>query len=447
MLSIPIVIVSFNRPDYLDATLRSLAAQRGVDLSRSRIFLFQDGATNPYSGISYCDEATIATNVTLFRQILPHGIAIPASRNLGIALNFDRAERFVFEELGVSAAIFLEDDLALGPYYLKTLLGMIGLALGDERVGYVAAYGNHRASVAEQLRDPRALTLMGHNWGFGLTRRQWLRQKPYVDQYLDILRGADYRRRDHDRIIDLFHSWGLGVPGTSQDIAKSHAVILTNAAKVNTFACFGRYIGEHGVHFAPDQFAQMGFGETFVVQDDIFEAVPPSQDVLTRFIDIARHSAMVEAVRRSRPPAPKRMPATPPAPDSTEAAELVERLRACSLQGKFDEAAQLCALGLSTFPAYRDRFGHPAFLKESVRLALDRGDVEQADIWSIELGARIGPRDPCVHILKGRYYFRIGDIAGVRREAQAVLALVAEHQEAHTWLARLDRLEQPSTGR
>ena len=298
MPSIPIVLLAFNRPDYLTAVLSSLVQQVGVDVSKRDVFLFQDGAVNPFSALTHCDPAAPAANVEIFKRFLPHGTPMLAPHNLGIALNFDRAERFVFEELGVDAAIFLEDDLVLGPYYLKTLEQLIGLALANERIAHVAAYGNHKASAEEQLRHRSALTLMGHIWAVGLTRRQWLRQKRYVDQYLDIVRTADYRRRDNDRIVDLFHSWGLGAPGTSQDIAKTHAAILAGTVKVNTYACFGHYVGETGSHFNPDLFARMGFSGTAVMQHDIFELVPPDDALLTRFLDLAHRSAMVEAVTK-----------------------------------------------------------------------------------------------------------------------------------------------------
>jgi hypothetical protein len=298
MPAIPIVILAFNRPEYLTAVLSSLVQQASVDLSKRDVFLFQDGAVNPFSSLTHCDPAAPAANVEIFKKFIPHGTPMLAPHNLGIALNFDRAERFVFEEFGADAAIFLEDDLVLGPYYLKTLEQLIGLALANERIAYVAAYGNHKAAAEEQLRQRSALTLLGHIWGAGLTRRQWLRQKQYVDQYLDIVRTADYRRRDHDRIIDLFHSWGLGVPGTSQDIAKTHAAILCGTVKVNTYACFGHYIGESGSHFNPAMFERMGFVGTAVMQEDIFGLVPPDDAVLTRFLDVARRSAMVEAVTK-----------------------------------------------------------------------------------------------------------------------------------------------------
>ncbi len=135
----PVVVIAFDRSDYLRLTLESLVAQVGAEVERRPIYLFQDGAVNDFSGRQHCDPATVAANVAIFQSIIPHGTAMPAPANLGVARNFQRAENFVFQELQSEAAIFLEDDLVLGPYYLKTLAKLIGLALGDDRIGYVAA--------------------------------------------------------------------------------------------------------------------------------------------------------------------------------------------------------------------------------------------------------------------------------------------------------------------
>ena len=290
----PILILSFDRTDYLRQTLESLAAQ--PDIANRQIFLFQDGATNIFSRRECCDRGIPDWHSKMARDIIPHIIPMVSQINLGIALNFDRAERFVFGKIGcqADAAMFFEDDYVLGPHYLAMLDQMLDLAARDERIGYVTAQGIKNATEAQQRQHCHATQPMSHNWAFGLTRRQWLRQRPWVSQYLDIVRNVDYLHRDHMRIADLFHSWGLGVPGTSQDIAKSHACLLSGAAKVNTYACFGRYIGARGVHFTEDQFTQSGYGSNFIYPK-VVSVTPPSSGMLMSWRDIARQSGMAVA--------------------------------------------------------------------------------------------------------------------------------------------------------
>src|ERR1700674_3663882 len=43
---------------------------------------------------------------------------IATKGNIGIALNYERAENYMFKALGRPYALFLEDDLVLSPQYL-----------------------------------------------------------------------------------------------------------------------------------------------------------------------------------------------------------------------------------------------------------------------------------------------------------------------------------------
>ena len=158
----PIAILSFNRPDYLVQVLDSLKAQPD-GLQGREIALFQDGPISPSTGRAQCDPEDCKRNIELFRTRFPHGRVFDSKTNLGIALNIDRAERFVFETLGAEAGMFFEDDMVLSPFYLTVLERLIDLAKADERIGYVAAFGNFQATRDRQLpniRDVRPLHLL-----------------------------------------------------------------------------------------------------------------------------------------------------------------------------------------------------------------------------------------------------------------------------------------------
>ncbi len=270
--------------------------------------------------------------------------------------------------------------------------------------------------------------LLGHNWAFALTRRQWLRQKPYVDQYMDIVGTSDYRGRDHARIVQLFHSWGLGAPGTSQDIAKTHAAVLTQTAKINTFACFGHYIGKQGLHFDPEQFKKMGFGDTAVMDEDIFELVPPSDEQLKKILDLSRASAMHEntAIPGFSTPSDTDRPAA--------ARALLTEMLALRQAGRLSEAEAQCSVGMSRYPEYRDQYGHPAFLKEALRLTLMLRLRDRAVRLGEELQRQVRPTDPCVPLLFGRHARMTGDFVGARQCAFEVLQLDPKNPEAAKWL-------------
>ncbi len=207
-------------------------------------------------------------------------------------MNFDRAKRMVFETLKADAAIFLDDDMTLGRDYLAALDTLTGWAPDDLRMGFVTAYGKHKLTLEQQQANRLKMCMMSQNWAFATTRQQWLAQRPFVLQFLDLVSGGDYPGRPHGKIADLFQSWGLGFPGTSQDIATSHAAIQTGASKVSTVACFDRYIGAKGVHLTPEQCAAQGYETSWVV-DEPPDLEPPSIDELATCLRTARRSAMV----------------------------------------------------------------------------------------------------------------------------------------------------------
>src|SRR5579864_8501569 len=103
----PIAVMSFNRPDLLTTVLKSLKNQT-IGIDESRVYLFQDGAQSRFTP-AHVDESLQHECVRRFREIFPNGRALQSPVNLGIALNFDRAERLFFEEFEAEVGLFFED--------------------------------------------------------------------------------------------------------------------------------------------------------------------------------------------------------------------------------------------------------------------------------------------------------------------------------------------------
>ena len=293
MIDRPIAVISYNRPDLLERFLASLK-QQTVAVDPARVALFQDHG-DP------AEEDCVA----VFRAVFPEGKVFQAEQNLGVALNIDRAERHVFETLGAEVAYFFEDDLILGPHYLEALGQLVDFALTEERVGYVAAYGNHRATADEQAERFRDIVPMDHIWGFALLRRQWERQKPIIEPYLDIIRQRPYRERDQEAIKEYYRSLGYPSIVTSQDGAKHVASLVLGTIRLMSFACFAKYEGSEGLHMNPELFKQLGYSDMTV-----FEGAPdfalPSSEQLDQWIERLRGDMLAEAKRReaTRTPAP-----------------------------------------------------------------------------------------------------------------------------------------------
>ena len=277
----PIVVLSFNRPELLTRVLDSLRAQTSLG-DDSRVHMFQDGGS-----------AKEAECISAFNNAFPGGRIHLSDKNLGIALNFDRAEKFIFQSLRSECGFFFEDDLVLEKYYLDALEQLASFALNEPRVAYFAAYGDHRAAESEQRARSHEIVRMSHKWGFGITRSHWERQQPIVEKYLEIIRHRPYMERDAVAIRRLFADLGYSSAGTSQDAAKDIACHVVGATKVMSFACFAKYEGREGMHTRSDFYDRNGWGETKIIEDLAPRLVMPTSDVLDSWVESDRYLARI----------------------------------------------------------------------------------------------------------------------------------------------------------
>ena len=279
---VPILVLSAGRPDQLAAVLEALRRQRDAAIASRRVFLFQDGGRHCAGGLPAWSDAVLLENLDLFRRLVPHGIPLPVYHHLGAARTRDRAERFAFEDLAVSAAIVLDDATLPGGSWLAAIERMIGLALADDRIGYVAASGDPRAGYAEQLAAASRLIPLRQSAGYAVARRQWLRQRPYIEAYL---RAAGNGARDHAAIQALFRGWGVAASDTSYEAAVAHACVLTGAVRLNSYASFARSLAA-----APAGLT--GFGGAALVERADFRPSPPTEADLVGFIAAAAVAAL-----------------------------------------------------------------------------------------------------------------------------------------------------------
>ncbi|HEY7248237.1 MAG TPA: hypothetical protein VH678_30610 [Xanthobacteraceae bacterium] len=290
----PIAILSLNRPDYLREVLHSLRSQIS---SLDEVVLFQDGAVNPWSGSLKAASETIQRCIDIFKRLIPWGTVLASADNIGIALNYERAEQYMFEMLGKPYALFLEDDLVLSPRYLTTIQSLIDIAMSDNRIAYVSAYGNMWASLHEQRNRRRELQHMHENWGFAMTRQAWFDERPFRKQYLELLHGQDYSERDTPRILHFYERRGWKTILSSQDCARWIASVELGKVRITTFVCHARYIGENGQNFNPEAYYSLGFDQTLMSDTLVAKPVPPTASQIASWLETERKRFRGEEVR------------------------------------------------------------------------------------------------------------------------------------------------------
>lgn len=255
---------------------------------RDEIILVQDGSISPWSGRAKASPESIERCIELFRTAIPWGTVLQSRENVGIALNYERAETHFFETLRRPHAVFLEDDLVLSPQYLRVMQALLEMAQSEKRIAYVSAYGNMWASLDEQRRRQTELQHMHENWGFGMAREAWLDERAFRKQYLSLLAGIDYSERDHRRIIDFYRKRGWTTNITSQDAARWIASIELGKVRLTTVACHARYIGEIGEHFTPEIYRDSKFDQTVMIDAPVADPAPPTSDQIGGWLDNER---------------------------------------------------------------------------------------------------------------------------------------------------------------
>lgn len=354
--NLPIAIISFNRPSYLAQMLDTLKTQHNGNLENRVIALFQDGAWSHSLQRFKADEKDIKKCIDIFLERFPSGQVFDSEINLGIANNIDRAERFVFETLEAPAGIFFEDDLVLGHSYLTVLQHLIGIALKDERIGYVACFGNHKSSRETQIAHQHLLCPLHLLWGFGLTRQHWLKCRSYIEQYLEFVKGIDYQQRNHEKIRELTKSWGVKPGDTGQDRIKSFVTALVGSIKLNTQVAYASYIGESGENFTPEMFARWGFGK----KDHFDEVLTLDFDFSTVNFDPWFTGNNVWKLNSTENIVES---------DTQSFKNLAFQYRD---QRDFVKAEQIFKQGMDKFPNELDQYGHPTFRKEIMRMFLSQ---------------------------------------------------------------------------
>lgn len=278
-LSGPIIIFSFDRPQYLERLCASLKTQQRVAIPDSRVYLLQDGAVSPYSGVRFAEDAKIAECVALFRRHFPQGVVMQSPDNLGIARNIRRGEKLAFEMLGSDVGYFFEDDLEAGPLYMHMMEELYRALKPLPDIGYFAAYGEAKT----QPPGPEVkLIPMAHNWGFGLLREAWRKIDARLEPYYAVLQDRDYGARNHFRLHDLMRESTVATQATSQDSFKNMACAELGLARLRTDVCFARYIGEHGVHFNPATFDRHGFRDMKWVEREDVHLLPVREEEVRR---------------------------------------------------------------------------------------------------------------------------------------------------------------------
>lgn len=265
-----LAIIAYARSDYFETVFPSILNQivEGKSVSEVYdIYVFQDGLWNDETEKNRHGHREIRDFI---KNLRPKIKVFIQHENLGVALHFDFVERLLFVEKEYDFVVFHEDDLILAPGYMAVIDMMAEKFQDDPRVGMISAHpGNPMVPLEQQRANRDRFAPMGHNWGFGVTRRFWEKRQPLVDCYLDLVRNVPYRKRDEKIIFEWLRRVGFNQNASSQDYIKTCATYALGAVKLSTFPNLALPIGRNGLHSNRDIFKKIGFDRTVVFNEKI----------------------------------------------------------------------------------------------------------------------------------------------------------------------------------
>lgn len=292
-----LLLLGFNRLDYFEKTLTSL--ENNPEAHQADLHVYLDGGPNAKQSqiINMVNESKFQNPVIVTRD-----------ENWGIGRHLIDARRELFDNQKYDRIVLFEDDMTLNPDYLRTVLSLDEWTSKYSDVGTVMAFNLNSAQKKTQSEQLQKIIFTNrHFWGYCMRRTVWEEIKEILYEYESkYLTGIDYSSRPHRRIRFFFirrwmkqgrksggsnplskpkwlnapfPKWPWRSP-TSQDAITALALWVKGYCRITTVVSRAKYIGEKGLHFSPEVFAEHGFH-----QQQVFDFSNESQ-VLDFQLDI-----------------------------------------------------------------------------------------------------------------------------------------------------------------
>jgi len=242
--TLPVAIISFNRPQYLRQCIESLENQS--DLKDVEFILFQDGWKNNISGKVLAKESKIRACESIFAKAkLPNKSVYIHNHNVGVAINHQFAYETCFNDRGYEVMVLSEDDLIYSKDWLRCTKIMLRQFRYHPNIATVQAsvYASCGLISDNEVNVHQDTVRTGKpNWlGFGIWREKWEIINSMYMQYYNMIKQYDYLNRDHLAIRRWYiENWQIRELMTSQDRAREWSCVKNGMARAYTVVMIRR---------------------------------------------------------------------------------------------------------------------------------------------------------------------------------------------------------------
>lgn len=161
-ITVPVLLIAFNRPDTTKTVFDKIRAARPV-----KLYIALDGPRENKEGE---DELCNAVKEIVRHVDWPCDVAYKINeKNKGAEVTVSSAISWIFEK--EEYAIILEDDIVASLSFFRFAQEMLIRYKDDERIGTVT--GNNFTPIKLKNNDDYFFAKYGHSWGWGTWKRAW----------------------------------------------------------------------------------------------------------------------------------------------------------------------------------------------------------------------------------------------------------------------------------
>jgi len=291
-----ISIIGYNRPDYFERVVKSIAHNKEADALPIYVFLDKEESNRG-------DELQ-QQHLEIAQRHLKGPVIIRRPFNFGCGRNIIDVRRQMFDHLGYDRLFVFEDDLVISPDYMTVVTNL--LDWGESNFTNIgAAQGWNYCDTSKEIKEKNKNKVKSTYttwWGYLQSKWSWDKMKSNIYKYEQGCIQGPYDERNHHYICRWFRELmktkvpPLGnlpfteqdadiraagdyfrSPPSGQDAITMHTLEHAGLKRLTTHVNRGRYIGVEGIHMNRGMWDKMGFAK---IQLDYM----PGDDELVDFV-------------------------------------------------------------------------------------------------------------------------------------------------------------------
>lgn len=192
-LKIALVVFSYNRPNHIAKTLKSIKNNQTHLIDT---FIFNDGPKN-----SFKDKNLVSKTVAIIKKFNLKKKVYLRNHNIGLKESVKLGLNLIFNRYKYDAAIILEDDIIINKYFINYMINALNFYKNKKKIGSITGYNFlNKITQAKELH----LSYRHSSWGWGTWKNVW-KLVNWNLKYTDIIKNNKKLKKINQGGEDLIY--------------------------------------------------------------------------------------------------------------------------------------------------------------------------------------------------------------------------------------------------